>query len=218
MSYLVAFEAINNFVKDLWSVLGTKNKPLSLYYRLISKTTFSHLVSIEKHINLFRQFVTVNKDAITNKNKNQLVENLVVFTEGRIFIDFNFIFSHSDKDMENAIWKHLLVITGILEPENLDRVKNVLSKSEKPEAKIVSSMLDKIEANIDPNSNPMESVMKLMGTDVFSDIMSQMQEGLSSGSLNINELISTVSSMASDTKSDGNVDFSTMMENTLNKN
>lgn len=69
---LITFKAIANFTNDLASVFGETHRPLKLYAHLITKTTIAHDKPILKHIEAFREFCVSNREAISEKNINNL--------------------------------------------------------------------------------------------------------------------------------------------------
>ena len=78
-SNLIAFKAIANFVKDLDEVFGKEQKSLTLYARLINKTTLAHSDAIEKHVNSFKSFCISNREFIKEKNFAEFVNPSILY-------------------------------------------------------------------------------------------------------------------------------------------
>lgn len=191
---LLTFKAISKFINDLSEVFSTQQHALKLYQRLVNKTTINHDKAMGKHIEAFKHFCVVNREALETKNITKLVENKIEYSE-RVFIDFASIFRLSDSETSEVIWKHLLTISAFVDPAS--RAKEILKKnSSGKEGDFLANIIDKVEQNVDPNStNPMEAVSQIMKSGVFTDLLSGMNNGLQDGSLDLGKLMSTVQNL-----------------------
>jgi hypothetical protein len=65
------------------------------------------------------------------------------------------------------------------------------------EEEFLSGLIEKVESSINPEEikEPLQAVNKIMTSGVFNDLMSNMQNGLSSGKLDLNKLMGTVQGM-----------------------
>jgi hypothetical protein len=208
-STILIFNSITSFISDLYIEFGSKNKNITLYHRLLEKTGIVHTNPILKHIDCFRNFFIKNKEAMETKDHTKFVENKISYSD-RVYIDLKNIFENSDSECSLIIWKHLLTIWGLIDPES--QAKNYLkelSSCESKESDFLNKIIDKVEKNVDPSkmntSNPMEMVSGLMQSGVFNDLISGMQGGLSDGSLDINKLMGSVQGMISKLSPDGQI-------------
>lgn len=192
---LIIFKGIVNFVDALNEVYGEEMQEIKLYQHLLSKTTFSHETAINKHIESFRKFVIANRDAIMAKDYNLLQDTTISYSD-KVFIDMKqlFVKAEDDKDISEAIWKHTLTITGLLDPTS--EAKNILKKNKnqdtKGETDFLMNTIDQIEKTIDPSSNPMEAVSGILNSGIFTDLMSNMNNGLQDGTLDLGKLMGSV--------------------------
>lgn len=199
---LVAFKAISTFTNDLGSIFADKQHSLRLYCHLLNKTTLSHDRAIKKHLEAFRSFCVDNRDAILSKDENKLKGSEISKTKkivrikysDNVYIDISLIFKEADKETKQVIWKHLLVISALLDPTG--NAKELLKASKGKEADFLTNIISKVEEHVKPDSkNPMEAISSIMSSGVFTDILSGMNDGLSDGSLDLSKLMTSVSSM-----------------------
>lgn len=203
---LIVFRLISKFVNELATEFGSKTKSLKLYKRLLSRTTLTHEEQIKKHVEAFRVFCFENRDALQNKN-NELFKNDILNFSNNVFIDFKTIFKYADEDAKNVIWKHLLFISAYVDPAG--KAKEVL-KSDKTnkEANFLSDILDKVETNVSPDANPFEAMTSIMQSGVFTELISNMNNGIQDGSLDLGKLIGNVQQMCTSigaTAGEGNI-------------
>ena len=195
---LLIFKTISTFVNELSDIFSSQNHPLKLYQRLINKTTVNHEKTIEKHILAFRKFCISNRDLILTKNISKLssVQSKIEYSD-KVFIDFESIFKSADKDTTMVIFDHLLTISALVDPTS--KAKEILKNDEKSkEADFLSTMIEKVEENVDINSsNPMDVVNSIMSSGVFNDLLSNMNNSLQDGSLDLGKLVGTVEKLCS---------------------
>lgn len=192
---LIVFRLITKFVNELAEEFGSKTKSLKLYKRLLSRTTLTHDAQIKKHVEAFRVFCFENREALQNKN-NELFKDDILNFSNNVFIDFKTIFKYADEDAKNVIWKHLLFISAYVDPAG--KAKEIL-KSDKTskEANFLSDILDKVETNVSPDSNPLEAMSSILQSGIFTDLISNMSNGVEDGSLDLKKLIGNVQQMCS---------------------
>ena len=195
---LVCFKAISNFTSELVELFSKQQRSLKLYGRLINKTTIVHDKSIKKHIDAFRNFCVSNRDAIVKKSIEMLSIGKISYSQ-RVYIDMIEIFKLSDKETSNVIWEHLLCISALVDPAGKAREvlkENLASgKAGDGETTFLTDIIDKVEAHVDPDSNPMEAVSSIMKSGIFTDLIGGMNSGLSDGSLDLGKLMGAVQGM-----------------------
>jgi hypothetical protein len=200
---LIVLDAIHSFVNDLAEVFVGDDKcfrPLELYCYLINKTNIGHYGATAKHAEAFTTFCVANREAILTK-KQELLETSVISYSNKVYIDIAAIFDGADTECQNAIWKHLLKISALVDPTG--RAKEVLrqtghkaaSAGGGAEANLLTDIISKVEEHVDPNASPMEAVSSMLQSGIFTDLISSMNGGMQDGSLDLSKLMSTVQSM-----------------------
>lgn len=201
---LLAFKAISDFTKELGEIFTAKNKnhSLKLYEHLLNKTTLTHEKAIAKHIDAFRDFCISNREAIFNKDYSLFVKNRVEYSS-KVYIDFLNIFKESDDETSIVIWKHLLTISALLDPAG--KAKKILQESkDTKEVNFLTEIINKVESNIKPNSNPLEAVSSIMSSGIFNDLITGMNSGIQNGDLDLGKLMGTVQTMCTSLNGDLN--------------
>ena len=215
---IITFKAISEFTKELCENFSSKEKnhSLKLYEHLLNKTTLSHDKAIKKHIDAFREFCISNRDAISNKNSSLLVNNKVIYSS-RVYIDFSSIFKEADKESTNIIWKHLLTISALVDPAG--KAKEILkNNADSKEANFLSDIINKVESNVNPNSNPLEAISSIMSSGVFNELITGMNSGIQNGDLDLGKLMGTVQTMCSSLSADINGNDSNSSGSSNNEN
>jgi hypothetical protein len=198
-SNLLIFKAISNFTTCLSDVFGNEHRSLKLYAHLINKTALINEKPILKHIDAFRVFCIANKDALVEKDINKIDENNKKIEYSiRVYIDIPFIFSKSDRETTQIIWKHLLTIYALVDPNGKARqvLKSRTGTGESnSEDDFLSNIIQKVEDNVDPNANPMEAVSSIMQSGIFTELVGGMGSGLEDGTLDLGKLMGSVQKM-----------------------
>jgi len=211
-SSLVIFKAISNFAKDLAGEFAEKQHSLKLYSHLIEKTTLSHDKAINKHISAFKSFCVSNIDCISEKDYTNLKETTISYSE-KAFIDMTEIFSFADKDTEEIIWKHLLFISALIDPTT--KVKEMLKKEHTNENDFLNNIISKVENEVEGKENPMEAITSLMQSGIFTNIVSDLNNGIKNGDIDLPKMMGSVQNMVGQMNSgnttDGTPDMNAMM-------
>jgi len=198
---LKAFKAIADFVTCLGDAYGDKFKSLQLYCHLIKKTTLMHKKPILKHINAFKEFCIKNRENIEKRDAENFVKKQIIYSL-KVFIDIPKIFAVADAGEKRLIWQHLVNISFVLDPAGT--AKKALNKGGR-ENEFLTNIINKVEANVDPNADPMKAVTDIMQSGVFTELVGTMGSGLENGDLDLNKLLGSVQSMVttfSDTDND----------------
>ena len=197
---VLIFKVISNFTHELGNVFGDTYRPLKLYAHLINKTTIANDKPIKKHIDAFRVFCTSNHDAIINKDSSLLKVNSIKYSN-RVYIDMKKILRDADKETETVIWKHLLTISAMVDPgsQAKDILKELANENKEGanEINFLEKVINQVEENVKPNSNPMDAVSDIMKSGIFSELVSGMGSGLQNGQLDMTKLMGTVQQMVS---------------------
>jgi hypothetical protein len=204
------FSRINDFVCDLADNFGKQQHSLMLYKHLLDKTRITHKDAIRKHINCFHEFLKRNKDAIMEKDESKLKDTDICYSQ-KVKIQLDEILKTCDTESKNAIWGHLLALYNDIEPNNetLSLLKKTLKPTEKEE-NFISSLVEKIEKNIDPNaSDPMSAIMGLMNSGVINEVVSSISTGFSDGTIDVNRILGNVK----DTMNSSGIDINNIAGN-----
>jgi hypothetical protein len=195
---LKVFAKILAFVNDLKQVFPKEN--IVLYHKLLKKTPIGNPDALQKHIHVFDTFVESNRQAIVDKKLADL--NGDILFSKKVYLDLIACMKEVEKENEtlDAIFKHLQVILFLLHPN--DTLKQALEPiAHKPgdpkpagEDKFLENFMNKIEENFRGQefNNPMEAVGKMLSTGIFSEMMTSMNQGISSGEIDMGRLLGSV--------------------------
>lgn len=209
---LIVFKVISNFVLELAEYFANKNKSLKLYRRLLKHVTVEDETHMNKHIDIFKNFCVSNRDALLAKDSSKIVEPMIKFSD-KVFINMNTIFSQTkDEDTKGAIWQHLLTISAYVDPEGnakeilkTEKVKSTLNADPSQEANFLTNMIEKIQSSVDTSSSsdPKDVVSNILGSGLFSEVLSSVNSSVEDGSLDLGKLMNTVQSMVSNLGGEG---------------
>jgi hypothetical protein len=191
---LIGFKAICNFVNELETEYGKRHKPLRFYKRLVNHTQIAHDNAIKRHLSIFQTFCSVNRDAFSERDFKKFIEPTIKYSD-RIFIDMNTIFTMADKETSDIIWKHLLIISAIVDPAG--KAKELLRKAATEDKNVVAetdflqNIISKVEQSVKPDSNPMEAISSIMQSGMLNDMMSD----IGSKKLDMGKLLGVVQGM-----------------------
>lgn len=212
----VIFKAIVEFVQDLHTEYGVRHKSIALYHRLLERTGVNDVDPITKHIDCFRRFLVANQDALATADHRLLEEPQIVYTPNKVFIDLRALFTEADQATTNTMWKHLLVIWSLIDPTS-DAKKHLSSLTDQEaassaaagpassfindfcndgsnESKFLADIVSKVEnsiGNID-TANPLQTVTTLFQNGIFTDLLSGLQSGIQTGSLDPGRMIQSI--------------------------
>lgn len=199
---LLTFKCICNFIKDVNDSFGKHQKSLLLYAALIEKTGIIHEEPIKKHIACFHDFVHKNEDAIMQKNVGAFQDYRIQYSE-KVFIDMKDVFMRADKDETEVIWKHLITLLAVLEPSS--QAKRMLKEEQEKKQKrgdtaneeqFLTNIIDKVSNQIEPGTqNPADMMTNLMSSGVFTDLVENMNQGLTNGELDLGKMIGSLQNM-----------------------
>lgn len=188
MTNNIVFYKFVDFLYDLNEVFGNQMKSLKLFYTLVSSLQEKHKENpekyddqINKHVQTLKDFLVANKDAILSQNANLFTMKNLSCSD-RIFIDFELVLRYSEE--KSAIWKHLLLLLSISDPDG--KAKQVLHsflEEDTPENKVIKSIASKLEESkfadkmSEQNiSNPMDMMQMLGSSGLLSSIMSSVNQ------------------------------------------
>jgi len=200
---ILIFKTICNFVNDIKESFGKKQKSLLLYAHLLEKTGIVHEEPIRKHIRVFYDFCKKNEEAVLRKDKTQIQEPILRYSD-KVFIDISEIFEIADAEEEKVMWKHLLILSAVLDPSS--QAKQILREEKQKKTRMgqrggeedfLTNLIDQVSEHIDPNNikSPIDAVQSIMSSGVFQDMVSSMNDGLSDGSLDLSKMMGSLQTM-----------------------
>lgn len=208
---LLAFQAISAFVLDIHRVGGKFQRSLQLYNRLIEKTNFSHNEAIQKHVDAFRKFCMENREALLSKDVSKLETTTIEYSK-RVYINARLLIKNADEGDVPVIWKHLMTISAIVDPEG--KVRNVLKADVESEELVVrcqpsdteekttaeddfiTNIMSKVEDSVDPTAtDPSAALGQMMSGGIMGDLMTSMTSGMQDGSLDLGKLMGSLQKM-----------------------
>ena len=113
------FRAVNLFVDDLWNVFSTKGtSALAVYRRLLSTKLETDADALEKGKMGFARFLLAHEDKLVNNTLDKLPAGATIRYDksDRIRIDIQKYYSRSDETGKEAIRRHLINISYIMDP------------------------------------------------------------------------------------------------------
>ena len=198
---LVMFDYYNTFIADLYECYKVETLPLALYGRLMEKTSLVNKKSVKKHVQVCLDFFKLNKNAVLEKNHEKIVSNFEY--SNTIFIDIKSIIKKTDeKDVVDSIWRHLLKILHVIDPDCEADI--TLEKEQTKEEEFLGDMFNKIKEetsgiDLDSDGDPLEVMSKMMQSGVISGIMNDMNNNVRDGNLDIAKMMGMVSGLLNKT-------------------
>jgi hypothetical protein len=221
------FKSIKNFVSDLGESFSNENHSLALYERLISKTNLSHTEAVEKHITIFRKFCIENEDNIINK-KPEFNQNIDY--SQKVFLDMNNVFKlEMDNDTRENIWLHLLTITALVHPSgkaketlkeetnvNNNAIVNMKFDGQTEEENFLNGIISKVEQHVNTDmTNPQEAISNIMNSGMITDLVQNLNTGISSGKLDLMKMMGSVQKMVGNISQDSGAGADPNMANAM---
>lgn len=194
------FEAITAFVGDLYAVFqSSKPTPLALYQRMITHIQREKSTQgMDESINGFIEFFRVHEKNII-ENKLDAIPRGTVISYGKsqkIFLEIQkYIYmSSNDVDTRDAIRKHLVTISTILEPdikklEVLDTQNAFGIPDDTKEGAFINDILKDAQNGVGGVETDDPTVaMASIFTNVVPKLVSGLQQGVGNGDLDIHKM------------------------------
>ena len=213
---LVGLKAISNFVGELAALYGDKFHELRLYKRLLKKTSVQHEKAISKHVEIFTDFCTKNREAITANDASRFVDAHLEYSE-HVFLNLDMIFDTAREMDGNEVlptmWKHLLNISQILDPttshpilESMKNSTNITTPPSNPKQADQMNLISNIITNIESKVKETQSTKaEVNQSEIVSEILQsgpvkELMDNMMSGNIDLNSLFQTFGSMCSQIK------------------
>jgi len=201
-----AFAAIITFVNDLWDVFGKNNSanPLALYHRLIGRINMSDTEGIQKAVYGFSEFLKVHEPNLANNQLDKIPRGTVIKygTSDKIHLEIQKFIYQSDSATKEAIVRHLLTISTILEPnkEKLaqleKRIADLSIDTSTKEGKFVSNLMERAKTSMTSvnTEDPMQAMMSIFQSGIIQEMVVGLQQGVGSGEMNTQALLGVMQS------------------------
>ncbi len=197
------FKAIIEFTDQLNDTFGKEDVNVLKLYRIINKTPLTNRKMIDRHLAIFHTFLNENREAIIARRPELFQADRIQLTE-KIYMNLRSILEKSDESVRKAIWQHLFNIMYLFNPEDdviRTELKASLAEQDTKENKFLMDTFSKFEKVMAENkdmqnpSDPMAMVSNLMQSGFLNDMIGGINNGVSSGSLDIKSLIGTVQNL-----------------------
>lgn len=197
------FKAITDFTDQLNDAFGKQDVNVLKVHRIISKTPLTNRKVIDRHLVIFYDFLDHNRDAIIKRSVDEFVDEKIQMTE-KIFMNLKEIMKKADSSTLKAIWQHLLNIMYLFNPEDeiiRSELKVAMAEQDTKENKFLMDTFSKFEQAMqssrpsEDNNDPMALMNGLMQSGFLNDMIGNINNGVSTGSLDIKNLIGTVQNL-----------------------
>lgn len=197
------FKAIIDFTDQLNDAFGKQDVNVLKVHRIIAKTPLTNRKVIDRHLVIFYDFLDHNRNAIIKRVVDEFVDDKIQMTE-KIFMDLKEIMKKADQSTLKAIWQHLLNIMYLFNPEDeiiRSELKVAMAEQDTKENKFLMDTFSKFEQAMQstrPNeetNDPMSLMNGLMQSGFLNDMIGNINNGVSTGSLDIKNLIGTVQNL-----------------------
>jgi hypothetical protein len=197
------FKAIIEFTDQLNDTFGKEDVNVLKLYRIINKTPLTNRKMIDRHLSIFHTFLNENREAIIARRPESFQADRIQLTD-KIYMNLRAILEKSDESVRKAIWQHLFNIMYLFNPEDdviRTELKASLAEQDTKENKFLMDTFSKFEKVMAENkdmqnpSDPMAMVSNLMQSGFLNDMIGGINNGVSSGSLDIKSLIGTVQNL-----------------------
>ena len=200
---ITIFHNIVNFIGAINDLHGEFSENIALYNILLEKTGLVHKDPVRKHIQMFSDFLKANHEAIIEKQAGQLVDHRIEYSP-KVYLDFEELFRITDEDNVEVLWQHLLALLALVDPlskaRDLVRAQNKDAADEEKESNFISNIVQKVTENIDENKmkDPAEMVNSILGSGIFSELVQDMNNGITSGDLDLSKMMGGLQSIMGD--------------------
>jgi len=198
------FGAIVAFIDDLWEVYGNKKKatPLALYHRLTEHIKFNDVKGMEQAVSGFQDFFMRYERMVLGNELESIPPGTTIKygRSERVYLEIQKFIYQADRETKDAIRRHLMTISTILEPnkekmEQLEqKIEGLNLASDTPEGEFLNGIMGKAKdtmENLDAE-NPAAAIMGMFQSGIIGDMMTGLQEGMSSGEMDMGKLLGSM--------------------------
>ncbi|MAI12704.1 MAG: hypothetical protein CMM15_01690 [Rhodospirillaceae bacterium] len=196
------FHHIVNFIGAINEIHGEFYENIALYNILLEKTGLVHKDPVRKHISLFSDFLLENQKAILEKDSSAIMNSRMEYSS-KVYLDFQELLEITDDENREVIWQHLLALLAIVDP--LSKARDIIAADgeegdKMTESNFISNIVQKVTENIDENKmkDPAEMVNSILGSGIFTDLVQDMNQGITSGELDLSKMMGGLQSIMGD--------------------
>lgn len=196
------FHHIVNFIGAINEIHGEFYENIALYNILLEKTGLVHKDPVRKHISLFSDFLLENQKAILEKDSSAIMNGRMEYSP-KVYLDFQELLEITDDENRGVIWQHLLALLAIVDP--LSKARDIIAADggegdKMTESNFISNIVQKVTENIDENKmkDPAEMVNSILGSGIFTDLVQDMNQGITSGELDLSKMMGGLQSIMGD--------------------
>jgi hypothetical protein len=203
-----AVKAIKDFTIELNEMFGKKKQgsSLALYNRLLKSIQLSDENSVAKTLLGFNEFFNLNSKFILEENSLSNIPRGTIIKYGSstsICIDIQHFIYESDDETKEVIRQHLLTIYCLLNPESKQMAAAELNKSlqslnidqESNEGKFLTNFFQSANQSLSETAqpdNPMSAITSLLTSPIFSNLLTNLQSGVSKGNIDPQKMIGSL--------------------------
>ena len=204
--HISIFGKILSFVNEISKITSSEN--VTKYQKLLKKTPTANKDAVSKHLSDFESWILTNEKAIKDSSVSNLSDDPIIFREKQdlgIFIPVKQIASQNDKDVQKGIMKHLQLLLCLFKPD--EDIKQVIiseKKTRNNEANFLNSFMEKMERQFSGQefTDPMSATTSVLNSNIFSELVENLTEGVNSGTLDLNSLTQSVQGMMGELQQD----------------
>lgn len=195
------FHHIVNFIGAINEIHGEFYENIALYNILLEKTGLVHKEPVRKHISLFSDFLMENQKAILEKDSSAIMNGRMEYSS-KVYLDFQELLKITDDENRGVIWQHLLALLAVVDP--LSKAREIIAangeEDDKTESNFISNIVQKVTENIDENKmkDPAEMVNSILGSGIFTDLVQDMNQGITSGELDLSKMMGGLQAIMGD--------------------
>ena len=197
------FRAVKSFVDDLWNVFSTKGtSALAVYRRLLSTKLETDADALEKVKMGFARFLLAHEDKLVNNTLDTLPAGATIRYDksDRIRIDIQKYYSRSDSVGKEAIRRHLINISYIMDPSEqkdailAEEMSELGIESNTNEGRFIAGIVSKAKESMGDidSTDPMQATMSLMSSGILQEMIGGLQAGTDSGELDPRKLFDSM--------------------------
>jgi len=184
------------FVKELKTVFPREE--VKLYYKLLKQTSVDNETALEKHVDIWKNWLSVNKDVIIAGNIGEISNDPITFSK-RVYIPLYDLIQEADKSTKATICKHCQLICYILWPSEDLKTALVANPSQSSETVFMDNFFDKVENSFKNKqfSNPLEATMEIFQSGMFNELVEGLTSGIENNTLDANKMYDSLTGMMS---------------------
>lgn len=187
------YSAIRGFVRALRDLNPGKKDGIALWATLLDKPTEDTRI---KAVTVFQTWFYQNVDAIKDRDMSKFTMNAIKYPKTKK-VKFSMFTVLKNSDDPESVWAHLTYILSLINPDEdvlkmVDELKNSSNDAESNFfQEIVGGLVTNMEASQEQDPNKL--LANLTSGGAMVDVISKIQHGVESGSMNPSKLFQQLS-------------------------